>query len=191
MSSSSNEAVNAARLEGAARGLTPTGLIAVAWSGWVLAATFVGLRCFVRITETRRLHTDDYWILVAFVLLTVNAILQTLQTPSLYYLIYASAGRVSLGEEMVVQGMRYTYFEFVIISLFWTITWSVKSSFLAMYWRLFDGLPNYRKVWIAVVVFAVGSYIGCWIASVWTCHPPSTYFKFGEYALSYGHVLSV
>lgn len=142
---------------------------------------FVGLRCFVRITETRRLHTDDYWVIAAFILLTANAVLQTLQTPSLYYLVWASAGRVPAGEELIVQGSRYTYFEFVIIALFWTITWSVKSSFLAMYWRLFDGLPNYRKVWFGVVIFAVGSYIGCWFASVWTCHPPSTYFKFGEY----------
>lgn len=182
MSISNNEVANEARLQGAARGLSPSGLIAVAWSGWVLAAMFVGLRCLVRITETRRLHTDDYWVLAAFVLLTTNAVLQTLQTPSLYYLVWASAGQVQPGEELVVQGTRYTYFEFVIIALFWTITWSVKSSFLAMYWRLFDGLPNYRKAWIGVAVFAVGSYIGCWFASVWTCHPPSTYFKFGESA---------
>lgn len=94
MSISNNEVANEARLQGAARGLSPSGLIAVAWSGWVLAAMFVGLRCLVRITETRRLHTDDYWVLAAFVLLTTNAVLQTLQTPSLYYLVWASAGQV-------------------------------------------------------------------------------------------------
>jgi len=123
---------------------------------------------------------DDYWILAAFALLTINAVLQTLQTPSLYYLVWMSAGRVPADEKFVIYGTRYTYYEFVIIALFWTVIWSVKSSFLAMYWRLFDGLPNYRRALICVAVFAVGSYIGCWFGSVWTCHPPSAYFKFGE-----------
>ena len=57
----------------------------------------------------------------------------------------------------------------------------VKASFLAFYWKLFDGLPKYKKWWLMVAIFAFASYAGCWIASALTCHPASLYFEFGTY----------
>ena len=117
--------------------------------------------------------------MLAFVFLVCNGILQILQAHSLYYLVDAAAGRVSQGAELLVQGNIYVRYEFVIIAFFWTITWCVKASFLALYYRLFDGLPAYRRLWYGAVVFTVLGYIGCWMASVFTCHPPSTYFEFG------------
>ena len=59
----------------------------------------------------------------------------------------------------------------------------VKASFLAFYWRLFDGLPRYRKWWTAVAVFAAASYVGCWIAIALTCHPASLHFNIGRESL--------
>lgn len=173
------DSANEARLQGAARGLSPEGLIAVAWTGVGLATCFVLLRCYVRRTESRRLFSDDYWLLAAFTFLVTNAILQTLQTPSLYYLIRASSGQVPGGQALIDNGTIYVRYQFVLILLFWTITWSVKYSFLALYYRLFAGLAIYRTLWWAVVIFAALSYVGCWIGSIWTCHPPSTYFQFG------------
>lgn len=180
MSSSKNPLGGDSHLQGAARGLPQAGLIAITWSGWLLATVFVFLRCYVRLTDMRKLHVDDYWILAAFAFLTTNAILQTVQTPHSYYVTKASAGLVPMSEKLIHTALTYAKFEFAIISIFWTITWSVKFSFLAMYWRLFDGLSNYRRAWVGVVVFSVLSYIGCWFASAWTCHPPSGYFKWGR-----------
>lgn len=179
MSSDELDSLNQARLEGVARGLTQQGLIGVAWAGVGLASFFVLLRCYVRCTESRRLYSDDYWLIAAYVFLITNAVLQTLQTPSLYYLIRASSGQVPGGEALIEQGNAYVRYQFVIIILFWSITWSVKYAFLALYYRLFKGLHVYRTVWWAVVVFSALAYVGCVISSVWTCHPPSTYFKFG------------
>lgn len=181
--SSDGDPINQARLEGAARGLTSDGLITVVWCGFALACSFVILRCYVRLTESRRLFSDDYWLLTALFLLAINGVLQTLQTPSLYYLIYASSGEVAAGKALIDEGNIYVRYQFVIIVLFWTITWSVKCSFLALYYRLFTGLAIYRKIWWAVVVFSALAYVGCWITSVWTCHPPSTYFDFGKLAV--------
>ena len=173
------ERVNEAKLAGAARHLLEGGLIAVAWTGVALAAIFLGLRCYARWREAARLFFDDYWMIAAFAFLFANAVLQTLQAHSLYYLVDLAAGRVKEGPELLVQGNRYVRYEFVIIAFFWTVTWCVKGSFLALYYRLFDGLPRYRNMWYACVVFTFGAYVGCWMASVWTCHPPSTYFQFG------------
>jgi len=169
-----------ARLQGAARGLNEAGLIAVAWCACSLAVIFVALRCYARWRESRRLFSDDYWMILALSFLLCNAILQTLQTPSLYYLVFLAAGRVQQGPELMRQGNIYVRYEFVIIAFFWTICWSVKASFLALYYRLFDGLPRYRSLWWVAAVFTGCAYIGCWFASVWTCHPPSTYFQFGK-----------
>ena len=111
--------------------------------------------------------------------------------------VWTSIGKVPAGQPLLDNGNKYVHYEFVIIGLFWTILWCVKASFLALYYRLFDGLPKYRKAWWAVVIFTVGAYIGCWvsfrsyhttraqidtsqISSVWTCHPPANYFHFGQ-----------
>lgn len=163
---------NAAKLAGAAAGLPPAGLIAVAWVGFSIAAMLVGLRLYARIAETRKLHSDDYWMIAALTFLLSNAILQTLQTDSLYYLVYSSAGRVPAGQALLDHGNMYVRYEFTIIGIFWTVCWCVKASFLALYYRLFDGLPNYRKMWWFVVVFAALAYAGCWIASAWVQFDP-------------------
>ncbi|EXJ84958.1 hypothetical protein A1O3_05633 [Capronia epimyces CBS 606.96] len=169
-----------ARLTGAAKGLDEAGLKAVAWAGVGAAGIFLSLRLFARYREARRLFTDDFWMVASFVVLTVNAILQTLQTESLYYMIYVSIGRVPVDEKLIVEGTTYLKYQFAIIGLMWTVLWCVKASFLSLYWRLFDGLTHYKRIWWAVVVFTVLAYFGCWIASAWTCHPPSTYFQFGQ-----------
>lgn len=168
------------QLQGSARYLTSGRLIAVTWSGVGVAVLFVVSRCLARHAELKRLHTDDYWMIAALVVLIVNAVLQTLQSPSLYYLIEVEAGMVPAGSPMLVQGNAYVRYEFTIIALFWTVLWCVKASFLSLFYRLFQGLPRYRRWWWAVVVFAACAYVGCWVASVYTCHPPSTYFQFGK-----------
>lgn len=167
-------------LVGAARHLHEPGLRAVAWAGVATAGIFVGLRLFARFREAGHFFADDYWVVAAFSVLTVNAVLQHLQTGSLYYVMEVSAGRLPVTEDLIIQGNIYVRYEFPIIGLMWTVLWCVKASLLALFWRLFEGLPRYRRVWWGVVVFCALSYIGCWIASAWTCHPPSTYFQFGK-----------
>jgi len=169
-------------LVGAARHLHEPGLRAVAWAGVGTSAIFVFLRLFTRYREAGHFFADDYWVVAAFTVLAVNALLQTLQTHSLYYVMEVSAGRLPVSEDLLIQGNIYVRYEFPIIGLMWTVLWCIKASLLALFWRLFEGLPSYRRVWWVVVVFCILSYIGCWIASAWTCHPPSTYFQFGKKA---------
>jgi len=175
---------NQPRLTGASRGLPSYGLIAVIWAGFILASVFLGLRCFARLSETRKLFADDYWMLVALFFLLVNAILQTVQTYPLYYLVGASLDEIPEGEALLAQGGKFVYLEFITIGLFRTIIWCVKASFLTLYWRLFESLPACRRLWWAVAVFAALAYVGCWISSALVCHPPSAYFHFGKLTLA-------
>ncbi|OQD91498.1 hypothetical protein PENSOL_c052G06015 [Penicillium solitum] len=153
--------------------LSVNGLIAVTWAGAGLGILFTSARIAIRMVYVKRLLADDYFMLLALAFLITNAILQTLQAPHLYYMVLNMTG-----PDIVHHGLHYTYYEFAIIGVFWSVLWSVKASFLALFWMISNGLPRYRRVWWATVVFAAVAYIGCWIASVYTCHPPSNYFKF-------------
>jgi hypothetical protein len=161
--------------QGVVTQLSVNGLIAVTWAGAGLGILFTSARIVIRIVYVKRLLADDYFMLLALVLLITNAILQTLQAPHLYYIVLDMSG-----PDIVYHGLHYTYYEFAIIAIFWSVLWSVKASFLALFWMISNGLPRYRRIWWATAVFAALAYIGCWIASVYTCHPPSNYFKFGR-----------
>ncbi len=157
------------------------GLIAIAWSSVGLAGAFVIARTRIRITRVERLGFEDYWLYFAYLILIINAVLQTLQTRHLYYLDRANAGLEPLGATLLWHGNQYVKYEFCIIGLFWTALWSVKASWLALYWRLFKGLQVYQRWWMAVAAFVLGTYAGCWIASSLNCHPASAYFHFGDF----------
>ncbi|GIJ87376.1 hypothetical protein Asppvi_006282 [Aspergillus pseudoviridinutans] len=161
--------------QGIATHLSVNGLIGVTWTGAGLGIIFASIRFAIRIKRMKRLLVDDYFVLLALVFLVTNAILQTLQAPHLYYMVLDVTG-----PDIVYHGLKYTHYEFFIIGIFWSVLWSIKGSFLALFWLISDGLPHYRRVWWGVTTFAVLAYIGCWLASVLNCHPPSDYFRFGK-----------
>lgn len=166
---------------GIAARLPPGGLIALIWGGVSLAFIFVAARTVIRIYKVERLAFDDYWIYFAWLLLALKGVLQTIQTPHIYYVSRAAAGLVPAGEDILYHGNIYVRYEFASIGLFWTVLWAVKASFLAMFWRLFDGLPTYRRWLVCIAVFAFFASGGCWIPSILNCHPASVYFKFGKF----------
>jgi hypothetical protein len=161
-------------LKGVIAHLSASGLIGIAWGGASLAILFTTARIAIRLKYMKRLLADDYCMLFALTLLIVNAVLQTLQTHHLYYFVLNPTG-----PDVAYHLQYYIYYEFVVIGIFWSILWSVKASFLALFWMISDGLPTYRRAWWAIVVFACLAYIGCWVGSICTCHPPSSYFNVG------------
>jgi hypothetical protein len=158
--------------------LSANGLIGITWGGAGFGIIFTSARIMIRIKYMKRLLADDYFMLLALILLIANAILQTLQTPHLYYFVFHPTG-----PDVEYHVLHYLYYEFTIIGIFWSVLWSVKASFLALFWMISNGLPVYRRAWWCTVVFTSLAYIGCWIGSVWTCHPPSSYFKIGTGAI--------
>ena len=140
--------------------LQPAGLIAIVWFSVALASIFVVARTYLRITRVRGLGYEDFCIHFAYLLLVVNVVLQILQIPGLYYI-----DRVHAWLQLLGDGDQYIKYEYCILGLFWTILWSVKACWLALYWRLFDGLHLYRGWWKAVALFVFATYAGCWIAS--------------------------
>ena len=103
-----------------ASSLPQRGLIAIAWATTGFAGIFVAARAMVRWYKFERFATDDYWIYFAWTMLCVNALLITLQVPSLYYMNYALTG-AGPEEELLAEGGEYVRYEFVSIGIFWTV----------------------------------------------------------------------
>ena len=88
-------------------------------------------RTWIRLHKTKRLEHDDYWIYLAYLILCVNALLQTLQTPHIYHMVRVRAGLDPADERFFKDGNVYLRYEFTIIGLFWSILWSVSVLFVA------------------------------------------------------------
>ena len=162
--------------------LNPADFIAIIWCSVALAGIFVIARTFLRITRIKGLGLEDFCIYFAYLMFVLNAVLQTLQVPSLYGIDRAHAGLQPAVALLTSNGDQYIKYEFCILGLFWTVLWSVKACWLAMYWRLFNGLQLYRGWWKAVALFVFATYAGCWVASALVCHPVSAFFHFGEFS---------
>ena len=80
------------QFQGTSHHLPAGGLIAIIWSSIALAGAFIIARTRIRITRAERLDFEDHWLFFAYLLLVINAVLQTLQTWHLCYLDRADAG---------------------------------------------------------------------------------------------------
>jgi hypothetical protein len=168
-----------APLSGAAQTVSETGLLAIVWVCFSTATVFVALRLTVRLRQNRSLLFDDYWIMFAWLCILTMAILQTEQMPSLWYTTYLGAGRVAPDLDTAWKTEQLTRWQFPIIKLFWTVLWSIKASFMAVFFRLVQPFPILRRLWYCVAAFTALAYVGCWLASALTCSPPLDYFKAG------------
>jgi hypothetical protein len=123
---------------------------------------------------------EDYWIFLALATLLTSCIIQTIQLPSLYYMLATIAGVIPISPQLISTVENYLRFEFATSILFWTVLWCVKASFLALYFKLFRELPMYRRVWYTLAAFTLCAYVGCWITLATSCHPITNFFKFEQ-----------
>lgn len=166
-------------LPGAAQSIGEAGLLAIVWVFFLVATIFVALRLTVRFRQNHAFLIDDYWIMFAWVCLLTMSILQTAQMPSLWYITYLTAGRVAPDQDTIPKMEQLSRWQFPIIKLFWTVLWSIKASFMAVFFRLVKPFPVLRRLWYCAAVFVFLAYVGCWLASSLTCSPPSDYFRPG------------
>jgi hypothetical protein len=160
--------------------LPPHSLLAVVWTSFSVACLLVILRTAIRFKFMARLTMEDYWIFLALATLLTSCVLQTIQLPSLYYMLGTIAGVIPISADLISSVEDYLKYEFATMVLFWTVLWCVKASFLALYFKLFRELKMYRRVWYALAAFTFLAYVGCWITLATSCHPISNFFKFEQ-----------
>ena len=156
-------------------------LLALIWTSFGVALLFVALRTAIRLRVTSRPAADDYWITLALAALLTFCTLETIQHPSLYQISGILDGNpLSDLNQLITDTEQYLKYQFIIIILFWTILWSVKAGFLALYFKFFCELKHYRRAWYALVVFTFLAYIGCIITLTLSCGHPANFFRFAK-----------
>lgn len=155
-------------------------LLALIWTSFSTAAIFVVLRTGIRFKVADRLTPEDYWMFLALATLLTLCILETIQLPSLYYLTAVTSGKISFSMDVVGQTEDYLLYEFPIVILFWTVLWSVKAAFLALYRKLFRDLPVYRRLWYVLVAVTLVAYGGCIVSLATSCGKIGNFFKFAQ-----------
>ncbi|KAK4124423.1 hypothetical protein N657DRAFT_655662 [Parathielavia appendiculata] len=161
-------------------------LLIIIWVCFGAAFLLVAVRTIIRIrspTTSRYAPLEDCWILLALASLLSLCILETIQLPSLYYITGILTGTLPITtvDAIVSQTERYLRFQFPITILFWTVLWSVKGAFLALYWRLFRDLKWYRRAWFVLAVFTFLAYGGCVTTLSLSCGPDiRNFFAFNK-----------
>ncbi|SPQ24849.1 c38b474c-1d7b-47f4-8fe7-35bd6da4a404 [Thermothielavioides terrestris] len=163
-------------------------LLILIWTCCSAAFLLVAVRTIIRLRSpsgSRRPSADDCLIFFALASLITLCVLETVQLPSLYYITGILSGAVPLtsAETIIAETENYLRFQFPIVILFWTVLWSVKASFLALYFRLFRDLKWYRRVWFVLAVFTFLVYGGCIVTLSLSCGPDvRNFFRFAQCA---------
>ncbi|KAL2018108.1 hypothetical protein VTK56DRAFT_1238 [Thermocarpiscus australiensis] len=155
-------------------------LLALIWTCFSAAFLFVTLRTAIRFKVSDRLKAEDYWILLALSCLLTQCILETVQLTSLYHITGVTEGVLPISDELISQTEDYLRYEFPIIILFWTVLWSVKAGFLALYFKLCGELRVYRRIWYFLATFTFLAYGGCIVTLCVSCGPITNFFAFGR-----------
>lgn len=100
---------------------------------WTSAVLITIFRLAVRLSQTRRLQSDDIWIIVATVCLTALAALNQTSRAGTYLMIASMAGEppkppFTTAERIAAELESQRYQQFFAMFLFWTTLWSVKAS---------------------------------------------------------------
>jgi len=163
-------------------------LLILIWVCFGASFLLVALRTIIRLrasTSRQLVPWEDCWIFLALASLLTLCILETIQLPSLYYITGVLSGVIPItsAEVIISQTEHYLRFQFPIVILFWTVLWSVKAAFLALYWRLFRDLVWYRRAWFALAVFTFLAYGGCVTTLSLSCGPDvRNFFAFNQCA---------
>lgn len=68
--------------------------------------------------------------------------------------------------------------------LFWVCIYLIKLSFLLLYRKLFGVSQRFMRVWWAVAIFTLITFLACILASFWVCSSPGLLFVAGMHLLS-------
>ncbi|KAH7030639.1 uncharacterized protein B0I36DRAFT_242354 [Microdochium trichocladiopsis] len=160
--------------------LRHTVLLAIIWSCFGGALLIGTGRTAVRLKIVKRPSAEDYWILFALAALLSLCVLETIQLPSLYYMTAVVEGTLLPSLDLIGHTETYLRYQFPITVLYWTVLWSIKAGFLALYFKLFKELPIYRRVWYGLAFFTLLAYAACWASLAVSCGTLSNFFKFNQ-----------
>ena len=148
---------------------------ALAWTLTSVAIVLTVGRFYIRYKKVHKLCAEDY--LNGLALVTLIAFLSTLDAMFPTLLQEEDYG-LGLTDAMPTDDQMTTAnkLNFANVILFWLTIYSVKASFLMMYYAVFKVSPNFRKAWWATAVYICISFWATVLASLWNCGDPAKVF---------------
>jgi hypothetical protein len=138
----------------------------VLWAGVVLSLAFVLFRVYVRIKVFRKLSTDDYFVILAWLLGLVNTAIWQASAHQLYLGISLSSGQTQvIPPDLPNQIVKFLRAVLVAYLVQYTALWFVKLAFLFFFQGLGRNIKIQKIIWWSTLAFIISSYAIC-IATV-------------------------
>ncbi|KAJ2999272.1 hypothetical protein NUW58_g46 [Xylaria curta] len=131
------------------------------WGAVVFSFIFLAVRLYSRFAGPRRLFWDDGFIMFAWTLALLSAILWHFVTPYLYAFFEVTSGLYPAGPYFVLNTEQYYTGQLIVLIFFYTGLWSVKLSFLMFFKRLGKNANTRRYLWWAAFLATIATYAVC------------------------------
>ncbi|MCJ1373571.1 hypothetical protein MMC20_004799 [Loxospora ochrophaea] len=147
-------------------GTSEAGLLASYWVLLTLNLALTAGRYVIRKNKAGRFYWDDAFHLLAVALFVVYTILLTVVFPTLIQIWRFQAGSSTESPEEVNQTYRkWSSLTIGMTVIWWSCIYAVKAAFLFLYRQLFGVSTKFKRLWWAIAVFNMITFIPC-MASV-------------------------
>ncbi|KAI8944155.1 hypothetical protein F4801DRAFT_572741 [Xylaria longipes] len=141
--------------------VTRSTFIGAIWGVVALSFVFLAIRLYSRFSGPRRLFWDDGFIIFAWTLALLSAILWQFVSPYLYGYFEVTSGLRPAGRYFVLNTEQYYTGQLICLIFFYSGLWSVKLSFLMFFKRLSKNVDTRRYLWWAGFAVTIATYIVC------------------------------
>lgn len=145
----------------------------------VLAVVIVIVRTGTRWWKAHSFQAEDYFIWFALASFISMCAIYLAAYPTLYGALAVAAGEEPPWATMESDLVAMLHLFFAVQFLFWTTLWSVKFSLLWMFRRLTLGLPLYGRIWLAITIFTLITYLACVVTEFTSCSSMTAWFTPG------------
>lgn len=132
------------------------------WATEAMAIIFLALRFYSRWTSQRRIFWDDVFVMFAFLLTLVTAILWQWQAPIMYWILAVDAGTEAPTADIFSRQILWLKVSLAVEIFFYTSLTAVKLSFLFFFRRLGENVRRFNWYWWPVTMFV----LAIWLASI-------------------------
>jgi hypothetical protein len=145
----------------------------------VLAVVIVILRTTTRWWKAHIFQVEDYFMWFALASFISMCAIYLAAYPTLYSALAVAAEEEPPWATMESDLVAMLHLFFAVQLLFWTTLWSVKFSLLWMFRRLTLGLPLYGRIWLAITIFTLITYLACVVTEFTSCSSMTAWFTPG------------
>lgn len=134
----------------------------IAWAATAISLLFLIFRLAVRVRSFRKLYSDDYLVIAAWLMLLTSTIIWQTNIYLLYWQYDVASGRAPYSEAFIAAYATFMPQVTTWTVLFYSCLWAIKFSFLMFFRRLGSEIKVHKVWWWVVFILTFAG----WIASI-------------------------